>query len=197
MGKVYQGIDQRIKDWLLAQPLFFVATSPLSGDGHINVSPKGLDTFRIIDPHTVAYADYGGSGIETVAHLRENQRIVLMACAFQGKPKIVRLHGKGYVIFAGDTEFDELLSHFKDSPVGVRALIKIAVTRVSDSCGYGVPLMAFQQQRDTSIKYMENAGDDALRDYFKTNNRQSIDGLPGLTEEQANAYRGVDELKKS
>lgn len=194
MGKVYESIDKDIAGWLKAQPMFFIGTSPLAESGHINLSPKGLDTLRIVNEHTVAYADYGGSGIETVAHLRENQRIVLMACAFEGKPKIVRLHGKGSVILSSDTEFSDLLPLFEGNQTGIRAIIKIDVTRVSDSCGYGVPLMGFKQHRDISINFRKKAGNDVLRDYIKNNNQSSIDGLPGLTEEEAEAYRGPDEL---
>ena len=194
MGKVYESIHGNIRQWLEDQPVFFIATSPLKGDGHINLSPKGHDTLRFIDEHTVAYADYGGSGIETVAHIRENGRIVLMACAFSGKPKIIRLHGAGQVITGDQAEFKELSALFAGNLTGIRSIIKINVTRVSDSCGYGVPLMEFQQHRDTSIRFRENAGNETLRDYFKDNNQTSIDGLPGLTEEEAMGYRGPDEL---
>ena len=194
MGKVYESIDSNIKGWLQKQPMFFIATSPLSEDGHINLSPKGHDTLRFIDEHTVAYADYGGSGIETVAHVRENKRIVLMACAFEGKPKIIRLHGNGSVVTGIDDEFAELAKLFDGNLTGIRAIIKIDVTRVSDSCGFGVPLMEFKQHRDTSMKFRENAGNDKMREYFQEHNLLSIDGLPGLTAEEGQGYLGPDEL---
>jgi len=194
MGKTYQLINDQIKAWLNAQPMFFIATSPLASDGHINLSPKGHDTLRIIDQTTIAFADYGGSGIETVAHLRENKRIVLMACAFSGPPKIIRLHGKGEVVLSSDEEFSVLESLWSGSPLGIRAIIKINVTRISDSCGYGVPLMELQGQRETSISFAQKKGSDTIRDYIEANNRISIDGLPGLSKEEAHDYRGPEEL---
>lgn len=197
MGKTYQLIDQKIRDWLLAQPMFFIATSPLSEHGHINLSPKGHDTLRVIDQNTVVFADCGGSGVETIAHLRENQRVVLMACAFTGPPKIIRLHGNGSVVLSSDREFTELAELWTGSKLGIRALIKIDVTRISDSCGYGVPLMEFQAQREASISSAEKKGPDKIRDYIAANNRTSIDGLPGLDEDEAQCYRGPEELPRS
>ncbi|MGB8697945.1 MAG: pyridoxamine 5'-phosphate oxidase family protein [Thermosynechococcaceae cyanobacterium] len=179
MGKVYEGITGSLKTWLYAQKVFFVATAPHAPNGHINCSPKGGESFRVIDEHTVAYQDMTGSGIETVAHLRENGRIVLMFCAFEGPPKIVRLHGIGTSVVAGDPHFDELRGTFPDRP-GLRSIIQIKVNRVSDSCGFGVPFMAFQGSRDDLDRWAESKSDSALEAYRRDKNAVSLDGLPGM-----------------
>ncbi|GAA1649398.1 pyridoxamine 5'-phosphate oxidase family protein [Catellatospora bangladeshensis] len=155
MGQVYEQIDGKIRDFLMAQRVFFVATAPSGADGHVNVSPKGLtDSFAVIGPHQVAYYEYGGSGIETMAHLRENGRIVLMVCAFDGPPKIYRLHGRGEAVLAEDPRAAELIAHFPAPPhVGLRSIVVIDVTRVSDSCGYGVPLMSYEGDRDLLVRF--------------------------------------------
>src|SRR5260221_13553825 len=151
MGKVYENIDEPLGELIRAQQMFFVATGPLSASGHINLSPKGLDTLRILDPHTLLYLDYVGSGAETIAHLRENGRIVVMLCAFQGPPRIIRLHGRGEVLAAADSRFGPLLERgrFPEPQVAEshRAIIIVDVERVADSCGYGVPLMSYEGQR--------------------------------------------------
>jgi len=139
MGKTFDAIDERLEAFLRDQRLFFVATAPLDADGHLNCSPKGLDTFAVLDPHTVAYLDLTGSGVETIAHLRENGRIVLTFSAFEGPPKIVRLHGRGVVVEPADERFAALRARFPAHHDGVRSVIQIAVERISDSCGYGVP----------------------------------------------------------
>ena len=142
MGKVYEGIDPKLAAWLMAQPMFVVATAPLDEDGLINVSPKGMaGTFAVLDEQTVAYLDLTGSGIETIAHLRQNGRIVVMFTAFDGRPNIVRLHGRGEVVLPDDPRFRELRPRFSDHP-GVRSIIVVTVARVSDSCGYAVPAVA-------------------------------------------------------
>lgn len=179
MGKVYEVIDDRLADWLKKQHMFFVATAPLSESGSINCSPKGGDSFRILGDTDVAYQDLTGSGVETIAHLRENARIVVMFCAFEGPPKIVRLHGKGTVITEGHEEFDNLAAKFIPH-VGARSIIHIAVNRISDSCGYSVPLFEFRGDRDILDKWSENKGEEALKQYRQSNNAVSIDGLPGL-----------------
>ena len=179
MAKVYPEINEDMAAWIRRQHLFFVATAPLSGDGLVNCSPKGLDTFAILDSHTVAYLDLTGSGVETIAHLRENGRIVLMFCALEGAPKIVRLHGKGSAIEPHMPEFAELRAHFPDA-VGVRGVIRIDVTRVSDSCGFGVPLFEYVDERDAIVKWAKTKGEDGIADYQAKNNRQSLDGLPAL-----------------
>lgn len=178
MGKIFEYIDERIKAWVKEQKIFFVSTAPLSADGHINCSPKGLDSFRVIDGNTVAYQDLTGSGIETIAHLRENGRIVIMFCAFDGPPKIVRFHGTGEVIMPGDERFEDLAAHFPDRP-GTRAYILIHVSRISDSCGYSIPLYDFKEDRDVLDKWTAAKGDDII-DYRKQKNAASIDGLKGL-----------------
>ena len=183
MGRAYDGIDVRLGAFLLRQPVFFVATAPLAADGHVNVSPKGLaGTFAVIDERRVAYLDLTGSGIETVAHLRENGRIVLMFNAFVGAPRIVRLHGTGTAHLEGTTGFDELRPLFPELP-GVRSIIDVAVTRISDSCGYGVPEMRLVGER-TRLTYGLAAREeqDTLRSYQRDKNARSLDGLPGLTD---------------
>src|SRR5579862_2646093 len=162
--------------------MFFVATAPLDASGHVNLSPKGLDTFRILGPKTVAYLDIFGSGVETIAHLRENGRIVLMFCAFQGAPKVLRLHGRGRVVEPHEPGFPPLQSHFPIY-VGTRAVIEVDVTRISDSCGYGVPLLEFEGQRRELPAWCHKRGTEGLKIYRQEKNRYSIDGLPGVAEQ--------------
>jgi Pyridoxamine 5'-phosphate oxidase len=189
MAAVYDGIDAKLAGWLAAQPVFFVATAPSGDDGHVNVSPKGpIDTLAVLDPHTVAYLDVVGSGAETIAHIRENGRIVLMFCAFQGPPRILRLHGRGEVVTPGDERFEALLSAAEFAqPARAesrRAVVLVRVTRVADSCGYGVPLMTHEGQRPHfdlwAAKQLRVRGDEALADYQRENNARSLDGLPGV-----------------
>src|ERR671927_1091023 len=135
MGKVFAGIDDRLSAWIMRQPLFFVGTAPAGAEGHINVSPKGpIGSLRVLDDHTVAYLDIVGSGAETIAHLRENGRIVVMFCAFEGPPKILRLHGRGEVVTPGDDRFDELLARCEFEELGPpearRAVVVVHVNRV-------------------------------------------------------------------
>jgi hypothetical protein len=158
--------------------VFFVATAPNAG-GHVNCSPKGRDSFRVLDPRTVAYLDYAGSGIETVAHVRQNGRIVLMFCAFEGAPRIVRLHGCGDVLAAGSPAFAALSPAFP-SATAARAILRIALTRVSDSCGFGVPLYQYRGHREHLDTWAEKKGRDGVRAYVREKNSRSIDDLPGL-----------------
>jgi len=183
MGKVLEAIDSNLAAWLQAQPMFFVATAPTAADGLLNVSPKGLDgTFAVVGPRRVAYLDLTGSGIETVAHLRDNGRIVLMFCAFSGPPRIVRLHGRGDVVAAHDEGFAEALALFPTPiPPGARSVIQVEVSRVSDSCGYGVPLMELAGQRPTLLKWADRKGPDGIAAYQAVTNQESVDGLPGLS----------------
>jgi Pyridoxamine 5'-phosphate oxidase len=178
MGKTYNQIDSAMREFVGRQQLFFVATAPVGNDGHINCSPKGLDSFRILGPAAVAYVDYTGSGAETIAHLRENGRIVIMFCAFEGPPKIVRLHGRGTVIEPSHPEFDELLARFGPQPSGVRSIIRVDVERVSDSCGFGVPVMKFERERTQLPAWAEKKGAEGLEDYKRRKNAESIDGIP-------------------
>ncbi len=181
LAKIYPEIDDAIRAFIEAQHVFFVATAPLAASGHVNLSPKGLDTLRILDTRTVAYLDIFGSGVETIAHLRENERIVLMFCAFLGAPKILRLHGTGRIVEPHEPEFAEWQTHFPVM-VGTRGVIVVDVTRVSDSCGYGVPLLKFEGERPTLPAWCEKRGVDGLKIYRKQKNRQSVDGLPGVTD---------------
>ena len=179
MGKVYQQIDDRIRRWISEQHVFFVATAPLSGEGHINCSPKGMDSFRVLGPNTVAYLDLTGSGVETIAHLRENGRIVIMFCGFSGPPMIYRFHGKGEVLLKGTREYKACISHFEELP-GARSIIRVQVTRISDSCGYGVPRLTFESERDTLVRWSEKKGDPGIAEYQRERNALSVDGLAGL-----------------
>jgi len=179
MGKTYEALDDGIADFIRRQHVFFVATAPLAADGHVNVSPKGLDTFAIVDPHTVAYADLTGSGIETVAHLRENGRITLCFCAFEGPPRILRLHGSGTVLERGAPEFEALRPRFGDFP-SLRSIIRVALDRIADSCGYGVPLYRYEGERRQLPDWVARKGTTGIARYQDENNRVSLDGLPGL-----------------
>ncbi len=179
MGKVFPTIDQRWRDWIAEQQLFFVSTAPLSGDGLINCSPKGLDSFRVLDDHTVAYLDLAGSGVETIAHLRENGRISIMFCAFAGPPKILRLYGQGTVHEKGSAGYEALRSHFPHFK-GERSIIKIDVHRIQDSCGYAVPEYEFKGQRDILLKWVDNKGEEGVEAYIQERNQESLDGLPGV-----------------
>lgn len=177
--RLLSSIDPDLETFIAAQAVFFVATAPLATDAHINLSPKGLKTLRILGHDSVAYLDYPGSGAETIAHLRENGRIVLMFCAFEGPPRIVRLHGRGEVVEPQDPAFAALRAGWGEGPEG-RAIIRIAVDRISDSCGFGVPLMTFEGERTQLPAWMDRKGDDGLRTYQTQKNAASIDGLPTL-----------------
>ena len=177
MGKLYTESTPDLADWLVRQPLFFVATAPLAADGHVNCSPKGLDTLRIVDAQTVAWVDLTGSGAETAAHLRENGRIVLMFCAFEGPPKIVRLHGSGETVVPADPRWAGLAEALPMRP-GARSIVVVRVTRISDSCGYAVPELAFVAQRDVLDRWVERKGAANLPAYRREKNAVSIDGLP-------------------
>ena len=179
MGKVLDSIDEDLADWIEAQPVFFVATAPSGADGHVNLSPKGYDTLRVLDDHTVAYLDLTGSGVETIAHIRENGRITLMVCAFAGPPRIVRLQCTGDVVERGHEEWPELLRHFPDRP-GARAVIRARVDRLSSSCGFSIPFMDYVSERTTLDEWSGRKPDADLVAYRAEKNAFSIDGLPGL-----------------
>jgi hypothetical protein len=188
MAKVFDAIDERLRGWIEGQPMFFVGTAPSGDGGHVNISPKGgRGLFAVTGPREFAYVDLMGSGIETVAHLRQNGRIVVMFCAFEGPPKIVRLHGRGTVIQQDDPGFDAQLAAFPcsdDQRRAVRSIITIAVSRISDSCGFVVPQMAYEGERDQLYRFADNRvrkeGPDAVRAYVTANNAESLDGLTGL-----------------
>ena len=187
MGRVYDEIDRHLSDWIGRQPLFFVGTAPAGLDGHVNVSPKGpIGTLRVIAPRSVAYLDLVGSGAETISHLRENGRIVIMLCAFDGPPRIVRLHGHGRVVMPPDPVFGELVGTFvqPEQPQVRRAIVLVDVTRIADACGYGVPLMKLEGARPHAdawaAKKVRVGGPEALIAYQRENNLSSIDGLPAV-----------------
>ncbi|MEM7783449.1 MAG: pyridoxamine 5'-phosphate oxidase family protein [Planctomycetota bacterium] len=182
MGKTYNSVTE-LQDWIEDQKLFFVSTAPLAKEGLINCSPKGADTFRILGPHQVAYQDITGSGAETIAHLKENKRIVVMFCALHGPPKIVRLHGTGRFVSVEHEEWSQLQSRFDPKP-GVRGAIVIEVQRVSDSCGYGVPVYEFREERTMMEKWAQKKGPDGVKKYQAQNNRVSIDGLPAMSPDE-------------
>ncbi len=188
MGKVYDGIDAHLERWIGEQHMFFVGSAPREGE-HVNISPKGpIDTLRVLDANTVAYLDLIGSGAETIAHLRENGRIVIMLCAFSGPPRIVRLHGRGEVLVAGDPRFESQLElcRFAEPavPESRRAVVRVDVQRVADSCGYGVPLMSYEGRRPHmdawAAKKIRAGGPEALLAYQRQKNGHSIDGLPAV-----------------
>src|SRR5437588_1800192 len=190
MGKVYDSIDDQLAGWIARQRMFFVATAPLSASGHVNVSPKGpIESLRILGPRQLGYLDLIGSGIETAAHLQENGRIVLMLCAFEGAPRIVRLHGTGSIVGRGDDAYEDLFDRagFPDldrSEEAARAIVLVDVERIADSCGFGVPLLRYEGERPQHTAWvaskLRTRGPDAMLEYVAERNTQSIDGLPGL-----------------
>lgn len=182
MAKVYEAIEGRLAEFLQKQPVFFVGTAPLDGGGHINVSPKGMaGTFVITGPRQVAYLDYSGSGAETIAHLRENGRIVVMFCAFDGPPNIVRLHGRGRAVFTDDEEFAALRPRFaKERTTGQRSIIVVDVDRISDSCGYAAPLMDYREDRDILDLHHERREPEYFDQYWRDKNARSLDNLPAV-----------------
>lgn len=185
MGQVYEAITPRLQEFIARQHVFFVATAPLSEHGHVNVSPKGIDgTFAVVDEHTVAYLDITASGAETHAHLRENGRITVMFCSFERQPKILRLHGRGRVVSIYDEEFAQWQPRFPET-IASRAVIVVDVERVSDSCGYGLPLFEGATERDMLIPNMERRGLDGVRAYRALKNTTSLDGLPAFEEREA------------
>lgn len=177
MGKVHAEIDDSVRQFVARQHVFFVATAPSAG-GHVNVSPKGLDTFAILGPTSVAWLDLTGSGVETISHLKENGRITIMFCAFEGRSRIVRLAGQGEVVKPGDGGFEDLAGRFPPYP-GVRSVIRVELDRIADSCGFGVPLYRYEGERDELVEWAERKGVDGLVSYREQKNAVSIDGLPG------------------
>ncbi|HEY7133453.1 MAG TPA: pyridoxamine 5'-phosphate oxidase family protein [Acidimicrobiia bacterium] len=179
MARTYDEITPELADFIGRQHVFFVATAPSGDAGHVNVSPKGLDTFTVLDGHAVAWLDLTGSGIETLAHLRENGRITIMFCAFEGPPRIVRLHGRGRPLSIEQADVDGLLARFPALP-GRRSVVVVDVERVSTSCGYAVPLMTYEGDRPTLLEWAERRGPDGITAYHDEHNAHSLDGLPGL-----------------
>jgi predicted pyridoxine 5'-phosphate oxidase superfamily flavin-nucleotide-binding protein len=184
MSKVHDAIDGHLRAFVEAQPVFFVATAPLAG-GHVNVSPKGIDgTFVVVDEHTVAYLDVTASGAETIAHLREpgNGRITVMFCSFGRSPNVVRLHGTGRVVSVHDGEYAAWAARFTETR-GARAVIVVEVERVSDSCGYGIPIMETVGERHLLPEHMERKGAEGVVAYRRLKNAASIDGLPAFDDD--------------
>jgi hypothetical protein len=189
MAKVFDEIDDHLRRWIFRQPLFFVATAPLEGEGHVNVSPKGpIGSLAVLGPRRVAYLDAHGSGTETIAHLRENGRICVMLCAFEGPPRIVRLHGRGESVLNDDPRYPALYesADFADPsiPEARRSIVDVEVTRISDSCGYGVPLMSLEGHRDhhalSSAKRIRTMGADGYESFQRERGARSLDDLPAL-----------------
>lgn len=181
MGKTYDVLDDKLIKFIEAQKMFFVATAPLTADGHVNVSPKGYDAFKVIDETTVAYLDLGGSGIETQAHVQENGRITIMFCAFEGPANILRLYGQGEAIDFDHPDYVGMLAMFPGFD-RARAIIRIKVSRIQDSCGWGVPFYEFKGERDQLRRWTENIdSDEEWKERRYARNAESIDGLPGLT----------------
>jgi hypothetical protein len=179
MATVIDHLDERLIAWIEAQHVFFVATAPSGDGGHVNVSPKGHDTFRVLDERTVAYLDLTGSGVETIAHLQENGRITFMFCSFDGPPRIVRLYGTGEVLRPGDAGFDELALRFPTLP-GTRAIIRARLDRLSSSCGYSIPFMEYTGEREKLIEWADRKQPSGIAEYWVEKNATSIDGLPAL-----------------
>ncbi|GAA1974204.1 pyridoxamine 5'-phosphate oxidase family protein [Kitasatospora viridis] len=185
MGKTYERIDGRLRSFIESQPVFFTATAPLSDEGHVNLSPKGrAGTLAVLDDRTLAYLDFGGSHAETIAHLRENGRITLMWCAFTGPPTVVRVHGRGEPVFRDDPRFADLLGHFEPGADGggLRAVVLVRAERVSDSCGFAVPVMEYRGDRALHADYFDRKSDPEFAEYCakKEYVGVSVDGLPGL-----------------
>jgi hypothetical protein len=179
MGKRYDKLELTLQSWIAEQKIFFVSTAPSSPNGHINCSPKCGDTFLVLSDDQVAYMDLTGSGVETIAHLQENGRMVIMFCAFEGPPKIVRLHGSGDILYPDNPEYSALLGRFPSHP-GARAIVRLSISRISDSCGYSVPFFDYVGPRDSLDRWAESKGPVGLENYRREKNRESIDGVPGL-----------------
>lgn len=184
MGKQYERLTDRLRTFIANQPVFFVATAPLDADGHVNLSPKGRSgSLAVLDDQTLAYLDFGGSHAETIAHLRENSRITLMWCAFDGPPTVLRVHGRGEPVFRDDPRFPALTATMTDADdVGVRAVILVTAERISDSCGFAVPFLDYRAERTMHAEYFGRKGEDGFAEYCasKDTNRESVDGLPAL-----------------
>lgn len=179
MGSLYLEIDEGIREFIAEQRVFFVASAPLSANGHVNLSPKGLDSLRVLGPREVAYLDLTGSGIETVAHVQENGRLTLMFCAFEGRPRILRLQGRASVVEPGDAGWKRLSSNFP-AYKSSRSIVLLDLERIADSCGYGVPLFEYVGERSQLVGWADRKGEAGIAEYKSKKNLRSIDGLPAL-----------------
>ena len=177
MGAIVNIIQDKHKAFIEKQKMFFVSTAPLSENGHVNLSPKGMDSFRVLSGNRVAYMDIVGSGNETSAHILENGRITIMFCAFEGPPNILRLYGKGFTVLPKDKKWAELSAHF-ELQLATRQIIVADIDKVQTSCGFGVPLYEYSGERDHAQKWAENKGKEGLEQYMHDKNRLSMDGLP-------------------
>ena len=182
MASVLSEITPELRGWIEQQKMFFVASAPLAAAGLVNCSPKGMDSFRVLGPTEVAYLDLTGSGAETLAHIRENQRVTFMFCAFDGLPNIVRLHGRGSIVMPQMPEWANLRGLFPDYP-GARSIIRAQLLRISDSCGYAVPRYDHREDRDVLLRWATNKGEAGVRAYQQQNNLRSLDELPALDPE--------------
>ena len=180
MARTHDELDAALIEWIERQHVFFVASAPAGPDGHVNLSPKGYDTFRVLGPTEVAYLDLTGSGVETIAHVRENGRLTIMFCGFEGKPRILRLFGRGEAVLVGDDGYDDLAARFPPVP-GARSVIRLHIERIQSSCGYAVPFMEFERERETLEDWAAKKSDDGIAEYQAQKNATSIDGLPGVT----------------
>ena len=176
MGKMWAEITDSQQRFITAQKMFFTATA--ATDGRVNVSPKGLDAFRVITPRRVAYLDLTGSGNETAAHLALVNRITIMFCAFEGNPLILRLYGRGRAVHPRDGDWAQLRPLLGPPIPGERQIIDVTVDSVQTSCGFGVPLMAFEADREILIDWAEKKGDAGVKAYWEEKNTRSIDGFP-------------------
>lgn len=179
MGKVFEAIDEKLQRWIDEQPMWFIATAPLAGEGRVNVSPRGGNSFSVLGPDRVGWVELTGSGVETIAHLRENRRICLMFASFDHRPRIVRLHGRGDVHLPGTSAYEEVTALHPAHP-STRAVITVDVERISESCGWGVPVMDVVDERDLMRPFAAKTGPDGMDAYRARKNATSIDGLPGL-----------------
>jgi hypothetical protein len=179
MARTHDTLDENLREWIAAQHVFFVASAPTATDGHVNLSPKGYDSFRVLDDTTVAYLDLTGSGVETIAHVNENGRLTLMFCGFEGPPRILRLFGRGEVVLPGDDDFEALAALFPPLP-GVRSVIRCHIDRIQSSCGYSVPFMDYVSERETLTDWAARKGPEGIEEYHAEKNLVSIDGLTGL-----------------
>lgn len=185
MGETGSELTPELRGFLEAQHVFFVATAPLATNGHVNLSPKGLDSLRVLSPRRLAYLDLTGSGNESSAHLRENGRITIMVCAFEGRPRILRIYGRGQVVLPGDAGWPDLRARFPGLP-GERQIVAVDIERFLTSCGYGVPLYEFRSERETLARWVESKGPQGLAEYRRKHNVRSLDGLPAHLEKERN-----------
>ncbi len=181
MGRTFDAIPDHLVSWMEEQPIYFVASAPLSADGHVNVSPKGGDSFRVIDANTVAYQDLTGSGAETIAHTRENGRLTIMFASFGDKPNIVRLFGTGEAVLPDDADFADLYARFPDHP-GTRSIMRLRTREITTTCGYAVPMMELVGHRTTLDEWVDRKSPEDLDEYRVQKNSYSLDGLPALAD---------------